>query len=340
MRLPPARPAHRGAPAVRRGSRPTLLYTRAVRIVFFGTPEFAVPSLEALVGAGHEIALVVTRPDQPSGRSLQLTAPAVVSVARRHGLALAQPDKLGTEEFVARLRAIRPEAAVVVAFGRLLSPRLLAIPAHGFVNVHPSLLPRHRGPSPIEGAILAGDDETGVSTMLLDAGMDTGPVLLQRRTAIGARERAPQLAGRLAGLGAELLVETIAALAAGTIRPQPQDAALATVTEKLERHHGRIDWQLEAATLARRCRALDPWPGLFCTFRGARLKVHGLEVAAPRPGDEAPGTVVAVSGAGVAVRCGDGSLALLTELQREGRRRLPADAFILGERVAPGEQLR
>jgi methionyl-tRNA formyltransferase len=311
-----------------------------MRIVFFGTPEFAVPSLEALLAAGHEIALVVSRPDQPSGRHMQLTAPPVVHVAREHGLPLAQPEKLGVDDFMARLRALRPEVAVVVAFGRLISPRVLAVPPRGFVNVHPSLLPRHRGPSPIEGAILAGDEETGVSTMLLDAGMDTGPVLLQRRTAVGPRERAPQLAERLAAIGAELLVETLAGMAAGTVRPSPQDDALATVTEKLDRRHGRIDWALAAVDLARRCRAFDPWPGLYATFRGARVKVHGLEVGEPRAGDEEPGTVLGVSGAGVAVRCGGGTVAVLTELQREGRRRLPADAFILGERVAPGERFR
>jgi len=315
-------------------------YTAAVRIVFFGTPEFAVPSLEALLRAGHEIALVVSRPDQPAGRHMQLTAPAVVHLARRHGLPLAQPEKLGVEEFVNRLRAVRPEVAAVVAFGRLISPRVLAIPPHGFVNVHPSLLPRHRGPSPIEGAILAGDAETGVTTMLLDEGMDTGPILLQRRTPVGARERTPQLVDRLAAMGAELLAETIAGLAAGTVRPVPQDAALATVTEKLDRRHGRIDWGVAADVLARRCRALDPWPGMFCTFRGTRVKVHGLEDGGARPGGEAPGTVLAVSGAGIGVRCGGESVALLTELQREGRRRLPADAFILGERVAPGERFR
>jgi len=308
--------------------------------VFFGTPEFAIPSLEALLRAGHEIALVVSRPDQPAGRHMRLMEAPTVAVARRHGLALAQPEKLGVEEFVNRLRGIRPDAAVVVAFGRLISPRVLVIPQHGFINVHPSLLPRHRGPSPIEGAILAGDDETGVTTMLLDQGMDTGPILLQRRTAIGARERAPQLADRLAEIGAELLVETVAGVEGGTIRPQPQDNALATITEKLDRRLGRIAWSLPADELARRCRAFDPWPGLFCSFRGTRVKVHGLEVGAARAGAEEPGTVLGVSNAGIAVRCGGSSVAVLSELQREGRRRLPADAFILGERVAPSEHFR
>jgi methionyl-tRNA formyltransferase len=309
-----------------------------MRIVFFGTPEFAVPSLEAVLRAGHEIPLVVSRPDRPAGREMRMTEPEVAAAARRRGLAVAQPEKLGVEEFVTRLRSIRPEACVVVAFGRLISPRVLVVPPRGFVNLHPSLLPRHRGPSPIEGAILAGDGETGVTTMLLDEGMDTGPILLQRRTPLGVRERAPQLAERLAAMGAELLVETLAGLEGGSLSPRPQDGALATVTEKLDRRFGRIDWSLTAEELSRRSRAFDPWPGLFCAFRGARVKVLGLEVGGARPGNEAPGAVVGVSGEGIAVRCGGASVAVLTELQREGRRRLPADAFILGERVAPGER--
>ncbi|MFH1177865.1 MAG: methionyl-tRNA formyltransferase [Acidobacteriota bacterium] len=311
-----------------------------MRIVFFGTPEFAVPSLEAVAGAGHEVLLVVSRPDQPAGRSMRLTAPAMVAAARRLGLPVAQPEKLGAEEFVGRLRGLPAELAVVVAFGRLLAPRLLAIPPRGFVNLHPSLLPRHRGPSPIESAILRGDEETGVTTMLLDEGMDTGPILLQRATPIGARERSPELERRLALMGAELVVETLAALAIGAVTPRRQDNARATVTQKLDRKMARIDWGLDAAELARRCRAFDPWPGLFASFRQSRVKVHGLEVAAPAPapGGEAPGTVLQVSSDGILVRCGGDTPGLLTELQREGRRRLPADAFILGERVARGER--
>jgi len=324
----------------RKKRRVRFLYTPCVRIVFFGTPEFAVPSLEAVVAAGHGVQLVVTRPDRPAGRHMRIAAPAVVPAARRLGLPLAQPDKLGGEEFSNRLRALAPDAAVVVAYGRLISPRVLSLPRFGFVNVHPSLLPRHRGPSPIEWAILSGDAETGVTTMLLDEGMDTGPILLQRSSPVGPRERAPELESRLARLGAELLVETLVGLARGSIAPKPQDDALATTTGKLERRMGRIDWKSTAEELARRCRAFDPWPGLFTNFRGLRLKVHGLETSEARPGNEEPGTVLAASMAGIAVRCGDGSVALVTEVQREGKRRIPADAFIIGERVAPGEKLR
>ncbi len=316
------------------------MYTPAVRVVFFGTPDFAVPTLEALAAAGHEIALVVSRPDQPAGRHMHLASPAVIPAAGRLGLPTAQPEKLGTDEFVGRLREIAPEVAVVVAFGRLISPRVLRVPQHGFVNLHPSLLPRHRGPSPIQWAIASGDAETGVTTMMLDEGMDTGPLLLQRPTPIGTRERTPGLEERLATMGAELMVETLSGLAAGTLIPTLQDHALATGTPKLERRHGRIVWGSEAEELARKCRAFDPWPGLFANFRGTRIKVHGVAVGEPRLGEEEPGTVLAATGAGIAVRCGGEAVALLTELQREGKRRMPADAFIIGERVAPGERFR
>ncbi|MGD1148489.1 MAG: methionyl-tRNA formyltransferase [Thermoanaerobaculaceae bacterium] len=311
-----------------------------MRLVFFGTPEFAIPTLEAVVAAGHEILLVVTRPDQPAGRHMHVTAPPVVDVARRLGLPLAQPEKLGVDEFVSRLRALAPDAAVVVAFGRMISPRVLRVPRHGFVNLHPSLLPRYRGPSPIESAILAGDAATGVTTMLLDEGMDTGPILLQRETPIGQRERSPELEARLARLGADLMAETLAGLAAETVVAKPQDDSAATVTVKLERRMGRVDWQLTARELSNRCRAFDPWPGLFTNFRGSRVKIHGLEVGEAPPGDEAPGTVLDVSPAGIAVRAGKGTVAVVTEVQREGKRRMPADAFIIGERVAPGEHVR
>ncbi len=308
-----------------------------MRVVFFGTPEFALPSLDALLAAGFEIPLVVSRADQPAGRHLELTRPPVVVAAQHLGIAVAQPEKLGVDEFYRPFVELRPDVAAVVAFGRLITPRVLGVPRLGFVNVHPSLLPRHRGPTPVETAILAGDAETGVSTMLLDEGFDTGPVLLQRSVPIGPRDRTATLEPRLARVGAELLVETLHALAAGSLVPRPQDERAATVTAKLERKMGRIDWTLPAGELDRRCRAFDPFPGLYSNFRGARVKVHDVRVGGAVAGDEPPGTVIDVSPAGIAVRCGAGTVAVLGELQREGKRRLPADAFILGERVARGE---
>lgn len=309
-----------------------------MRVAFFGTPEFALPSLDALLAAGFEVPLVVSRADQPAGRHMELTRPPVVLAAERLGIPVAQPEKLGVDEFYRPFVELRPDVAAVVAFGRLITPRVLQVPRLGFVNVHPSLLPRYRGPTPIETAILEGDAETGVSTMLLDEGFDTGPVLLQRVVPLGPRDRTSTLEPQLARVGAELLVETLRALAAGSLRPRPQDDRAATVTAKLERKMGRIDWTLPAEALDRRCRAFDPFPGLYSNFRGARIKVHDLRVGEPLSGDEPPGTVIHVSPAGIAVRCGGGSAAVLGELQREGKRRLPADAFIVGERVARGER--
>ena len=310
-----------------------------MRIAFFGTPEFALPSLEVVRASGHEVVLVVSRQDQPAGRHLRVITPPVIVHAQELGLPTAQPEKLGVDEFVFRLRELALDVAVVVAFGRLINPRVLRIPRLGFVNLHPSLLPRYRGPAPIEYAILNGDTETGVTTMLLDEGMDTGPLLMQRVTPIEAGERTWQLERRLATLGAELIAESLVGLARGELRAVPQDETLVSVTSKLERKMGRINWAMSAEELARRCRAFDPFPGLYCNFRGSRVKVHGVEAAPPVAGEEEPGTVLAVSSAGVAVRCGGGGVALLTELQREGKRRLPADAFILGERVARGERV-
>ncbi len=309
-----------------------------MRVAFFGTPEFALPSLHAVLKAGHEVCLVVSRQDQPAGRHMELTRPAVVEAAGALGLSVQQPEKLGVDDFYYPFRDLALDVAVVVAYGRLITPRVLRVPRHGFVNLHPSLLPRHRGPTPIETAILAGDAETGVTTMLLDEGLDTGPILLQRRTPIGPKDRTVDLDVRLAAMGAELVVETLAGIHSGTVIPTRQVDAEATVTAKLERKMGRVDWTLGSVELERRCRAFDPFPGLFTNFRGARLKVHALEVGPARHGEEPPGTVLAVSGAGIEVRCSGDTTVLLTELQREGRRRLPADAFLLGERVAPGER--
>ncbi len=310
-----------------------------MRIVYFGTPRFAVPSLERLAESRHTIELVVTRPDKPVGRKQILTPPPVAVRARELGLPVEQPRKLRSGPFPERFREIRPDAAVVVAYGRFIPEGMLAVPRHGFVNLHPSLLPRHRGPSPIQWALAEGDPVTGVTTMLIDEGMDTGPILLQRQVAIRDGETAEALSSRLAEEGASLLVETLDGIEAGTVTPRPQPEEGATVTPLLDRSMGEVDWSLPATTLVNRLRAFTPWPGLHTTFRGGRVKLHGLEVLDPPPaGDEPPGTVLEANAAGIAVRCGGGTAVRITELQREGRRRLPADAFLAGERVVPGER--
>jgi methionyl-tRNA formyltransferase len=309
-----------------------------MKVVFFGTPEFAVPTLRRLADSEHEIALVVTRPDKPMGRRQVLTPPPVAELANQLNLPLAQPRSLKKGDFIDELRALEPDVAVVVAYGRLIPAEMLEVPRHGCVNLHPSLLPRHRGPSPIQWALVSGDRATGVTTMLLDEGMDTGPILLQRSTEIDPKETAEQLSPRLAEMGAELMLATLAGLADGSVEPKPQSDQGANVTPMLRRGFGKVEWDTPARRLINRLRGFSPWPGLYCKLRGGRVKLFGLEEARAEAGDEPPGTVLAADETGIVVRCGRGTAVRITELQREGRRRLPVDAFQIGERVTRGEQ--
>jgi len=310
-----------------------------MKVVYFGTPEFAVPSLQQLLDSRHEVALVVSKPDKPTGRHRVMTEPPVVTVAREAGLATEQPSKLKGDEFEQRLRDAGADLAVVVAYGKLIPGNLLAIPPGGFVNVHPSLLPRHRGPSPIQWALVCGDRTTGVTTMQLDEGMDTGPILLQERLEIHPKDTAETLSVRLAELGARLLVETLDRLEDGTVEPTPQSEDGANVTPMLRRSFAKVEWTMPARTLVNRLRGFTPWPGMHTKLRGGRLKLYGLEeVPSPPAGDEAPGEVLWADTDGIVVRCGRGSAVRITELQREGRRRMPVDAFLIGERVTRGER--
>jgi methionyl-tRNA formyltransferase len=310
-----------------------------MKVAYFGTPDFAVPTLEALLGSRHEIVLVVSKPDKPVGRKLVMTAPPVIEVARRHGLPETQPAALKGRRLDEELAASGAEIAVVVAYGKLIPAETLAVPPRGFVNLHPSLLPRHRGPSPIQWALVCGDRFSGVTTMQLDEGMDTGPILLQERLAIEPADTAETLAPRLAELGAGLVVRTLDGLEEGALSPRPQPEDGANVTPMLRRSFAKVDWAMPARQLVNRLRGFTPWPGLFTKFRGGRLKIFGLEEVRSAPiGNEEPGTVLDAGPAGIQVRCGRGSAALMTEMQREGRRRMPADAFLIGERVSRGER--
>ncbi len=310
-----------------------------MKVVYFGTPEFAVPSLRRLLDSRHEVALVVSKPDKPIGRHRVMTEPPVVTVARDAGLAVEQPAKLKGGDVERRLREVGADVAVVVAYGKLIPANLLAVPPRGFVNVHPSLLPRHRGPSPIQWALVCGDRTTGVTTMQLDEGMDTGPILLQERLEIDPKDTAETLSERLAELGARLLVDTLDGLEDGTVAPAPQSDDGANVTPMLRRSFAKVEWSMPARTLVNRLRGFTPWPGMHTKFRGGRLKLHGLEEVMPSPaGDEAPGEVLHADGGGIVVRCGRGTAVRITELQREGRRRMPVDAFLIGERVTRGER--
>jgi len=311
-----------------------------MKIAYFGTPEFAVPTLEALVESRHEVALVVSKPDKPIGRRRVVTSPPVVEAARRLDLPVAQPKGLKGERFNETLLGCGAEIGVVVAYGKLIPADVLAIPPRGFVNLHPSLLPRHRGPSPIQWALVCGDRSTGVTTMQLDEGMDTGPVLLQERVTIDDADTAETLSPKLAAIGARLMIASLDGLEDGTVEatPQPEDGA--NVTPMLRRGFSKIDWSMPSRQLVNRLRGFTPWPGLYTKFRGGRLKIFGLEaVRTAPPGQEEPGTVLDAGPSGILVRCGRGSAALITEMQREGRRRLPADAFLIGERVTRGERL-
>lgn len=305
-----------------------------MRVVFMGTPAFAVPTLDALVAAGHEVLGVVAQPDRPGGRGQQLVSPPTVQRARELGLEVRQPKAVKTGAFPEWLEGCGAELAVVVAYGRILTPRLLAAPRRGCVNVHASLLPKYRGAAPIQWAVVNGEAETGVTTMWMAEGLDTGDMLLRAATPIGPDEDAEALAARLSVLGAALLVETLARL--DGIVPEPQDDALATFAPLLTREHGILDWTRPAAALHDQIRGLRPWPGTTTTLRGEALKVSRARVVAREDRAGAPGVVLA--GPGLVVACGQGSLEIL-EGQAPGKRVQPGRDLVNGLRIRPGEVL-
>jgi methionyl-tRNA formyltransferase len=299
-----------------------------------GTPAFACPVLEALIAGPDPVVGVVCQPDRPRGRGLAVTAPEVKRVAETHGLPVLQPERVRDPAFAGALHALAPDLVVVAAYGRILPRAVLEIPPHGCINVHASLLPRHRGAAPIAWAILAGDDVTGVSIMAMTEEMDAGDVLLRRETPIAADDTAGTLGARLARLGAEAIVEAIATLKAGTARATPQPAVGVTFAPRIERAQCRMDWQRPAVELERQVRALAPEPSAFTTLGGRLLKVHRAAVDTGRPSGS-PGQVVAAGADGIIVAAGAGALRLL-EVQLEGRRRLPAAAFVSGHRLEAG----
>lgn len=298
-----------------------------------GTPEFSVPSLHALAAA-HTVVGVVTQPDRPAGRGRQVVAPPVKVAALELGIPVIQPQRLREPEAMQQLQAWAPDLIVVAAFGQLLKPAVLDLPPFGCVNVHASLLPRHRGAAPISAAILAGDDETGVTIMRMDVGLDTGPMLTKRAISIAETDTTATLTDRLAVVGAGLLVETLPGYLSGAITPIPQDSTLATYAPQLKKEDGRLDFTETAEALARRVRALSPWPGAFCLWQGQPLKV--LE-ARPISGRGLQGTV---SGGldGPAIACADGQL-LLIKIQPAGKRPMSALDFARGTRDFVGGQV-
>ncbi|MBW4051291.1 MAG: methionyl-tRNA formyltransferase [Proteobacteria bacterium] len=312
-----------------------------MRIAFAGTPEFAVPTLLALMRSPHELVGVLTQPDRPRGRGRQLS-PSPVKAAVDGSAPLAQPATLRSPDEQAQLAAWRPDVLVVVAYGLLLPKGVLAIPRLGCVNVHASLLPRWRGAAPVERALLAGDETTGITIMLMDEGLDTGPILLQRPVAIAQEDTGASLRARLAALGAPLLLEALEGLAAGTLRPRSQPAEGVTYARKLEKGEAPIDWRRRAVQIERQIRALQPWPvaetawGDPGTGVRERLLVHAARMAPPPVTACQPGCIIETDGRHeqgyVRVQCGDGCLDLLT-LQRPGGQRLPASLFTRGSRA-------
>ena len=318
-----------------------------LRIVFCGTPEFAVPSLRYLLAqADFQIVAVLTQPDRPRGRALAVSSSPVKDAAISAGITVYQPEKIKSEESFEFFQRTAPDAVVIIAYGQIISARLIAIPRLGWVNLHGSLLPKYRGAAPIHRAIINGEKRTGLTTMNIDAGLDTGPMLLRFETAIGQDETAPELYARLSEAGAPLVAETLRGLESGTITRAPQDNSQATFAPPLKKEEGRIDWSQSAQEIYNRIRGLQPWPGAFSSFRGKNCAMGGRPISPPATagvqgshteGSRSLGEIFKAD-ADVVVACGDGTALLLEFVQLEGRKRVTALEFANGARLIPGDR--
>ena len=309
-----------------------------MRLVFMGTPDFASASLEALLKSNDSVVGVVTQPDRPKGRNQILTPSSVKLLAQREQIPLLQPLKMKDPEFLHALIEWNPDLIVVAAFGRILPPAILSLPPKGCINVHGSLLPKYRGAGPIQWAIINGEKETGITTMLMDEGVDTGVMLLQEAIPIAPDDTAGTLSARLAELGGRLLVETITRLKTGTLVPHAQDASQATLAPLLKKEDGAINWALPAVALANRIRGLSPWPGAYTHLTGGDRWTIWRALVLPGPGTESPGTIVAVTTKAIHVATGEGILAV-TELQPANSRRMAVSQYLAGHPVAVGVRL-
>jgi len=309
--------------------------TAPLRIIFMGTPDFAVPTLQMLIDRGEEVVAVVTQPDRPKGRGQQLQAPPVKELALAHGIAVLQPLKVRAPEVIEEIRALAPDLIVVVAFGQILPKSLLEIPSHGCINIHASLLPRYRGAAPLNWCIINGETETGITTMLMDVGLDTGDMLLKMATPIDPEENASSLHDRLSLLGAEAMAATLDLLAKGELVPQKQDDSLSCYAPMLKKELGEIDWEKEPETIRNLIRGVTPWPGAYTWLDGKMLKVFRASLA---NGSGAAGEVLQAGKVGLEIACGSGSL-VIEELQLEGKKRMNAADFLAGYKIAPGTLL-
>jgi methionyl-tRNA formyltransferase len=308
-----------------------------LKLTFFGTPDFAVPALETLVRSRHEVAAVVTQPDRPKGRGRRTIASPVKRLAREQDLDVLQPEKASTTEFVQKLRTIAPDLIVVVAYGEILKPELLQVPQCGALNLHASLLPRYRGSSPIQAAILNGDDMTGVTTILMDEGMDTGDVLGQAEVPIDEDDNAGTLHDKLARVGAQVLLETVDRIDSGNADPMPQNHRLATYTKKIAKEDGLIDWNITTERLHNFVRAMNPWPVAHVREGGLRVLMTSIPGEKKQPVD--PGTVVRADEDGLLVATLDGAIRI-EQLQVAGGKPMSADEFLRGHRLRVGERLQ
>lgn len=307
-----------------------------MNLVFLGTSAFAVSTLERIAQTGHRVLCVVTQPDRAKGRGHATASSPIKELAVQQGLSVYQPLRIRRPEAVTYLAALKAEVMVIVAYGQIIPQSIIDLPRHGIINVHASLLPKYRGAAPIQWAIMQGEHKTGVTTMRIDAGLDTGDILLSAETDIGPDETAPELSERLARMGADLLIRTLDGLAAGTLAPRKQEDALATYAPILKKEDGWIDWTMPAQTIHNRVRGLNPWPGAFTRFRDHTLHIWRSRVArlchARQPGR-------LIHSHGLFVMCGDGAMLELIEVQLQGRNRMPAEAFANGQRLREDEKL-
>lgn len=309
-----------------------------LRIVFFGTPEFAVPGLRALIESRHPVVALVSQPDRPKGRGQKLQPTPTKAVAEAAGIPVLQPTRLKDESFVETLRSFSPDLGVVAAYGRIIPDAVLAVPRLGMINIHASLLPKYRGAAPVHRAVIGGDCETGVTIMRLVTELDAGPMLAMARVPIGPDERTPDVERALAQAGAELVVEVVDQLSQGTATEVPQDHAAASYANKIERHEGTIDWSLPAARIHDLVRGLQPWPLVSASLDGHRILLHRTAVTDERSSAE-PGTIVTAANGVLAVATADGRVLRILELQPEGKRVMSARDFLAGRRVEAGMRL-
>jgi methionyl-tRNA formyltransferase len=312
-----------------------------MRILFMGSGEFALPSFRALLDSSHEVLALVTQPDKPAGRGHELRMPRTKSAALDRGIPVHQPPRVRAEAAIETVRTVAPEVIVVVAYGQIIPTAILDVPKHGTINVHGSLLPRYRGAAPIQWAIARGETKTGVTTMLMDAGLDTGPILLQRSIEIGEHDTGGTLQGKLSLVGAELLLETLSKWERGEITPRPQDDAEATLAPRIKKEEALVDWNRPADEIHLRVRAFNPWPVAFVMLRdGAPLRIWKTRAAASLgTHDEPPGRILHVDRDALAVACGGRSALLVDEVQPAGKARMTASAFARGKRLGPGDFL-